>query len=87
MERFGKSRKGRTLSHFTPRSPVHVKIRTSSNSPRKFCDSVIHAAPKPELLPLPPSEWMSYPFPLMAVPPELGKALQQLKSTLCCKAA
>ncbi|KAF7259552.1 hypothetical protein EG68_02704 [Paragonimus skrjabini miyazakii] len=69
MDRFGKSRRGRTVSHFTSRSPV---FRTSSNSPRKFCDSVIHAAPRPELLPLPPSEWISYPFPLVTVPPELG---------------
>ncbi|TPP67922.1 hypothetical protein FGIG_08152 [Fasciola gigantica] len=63
------------------------KIPTSYPHPRKFCDSMIHAAPKPEALPQPPSEWMSsYPLPLTGIPPELYQALQQLRSMITNKA-
>ncbi|KER32865.1 hypothetical protein T265_01152 [Opisthorchis viverrini] len=67
-----------------PPPPLPADFR----SRRKFCDSAIHAAPKPESIPLPPSEWMSsYPLPLVGIPKEMGTAVQKLKAVLHCKAA
>uniref|UniRef100_A0A3Q0KTN8 Uncharacterized protein n=2 Tax=Schistosoma mansoni TaxID=6183 RepID=A0A3Q0KTN8_SCHMA len=30
------------------------------NYASKYCDSIVHTAPKPESLPLPPDEWMPF---------------------------
>ncbi|KAK4471849.1 hypothetical protein MN116_005239 [Schistosoma mekongi] len=41
-------------------SRYHDTPPSSSNYGSKYCDSIVHAAPKPESLPLPPDEWVSF---------------------------
>lgn len=45
-----------------------------------YCDSIIHSAPKPELLPLPPNDWIpSYPVDINGVTRHL-KVLLKLQT-------
>uniref|UniRef100_A0A094ZDP4 Uncharacterized protein n=1 Tax=Schistosoma haematobium TaxID=6185 RepID=A0A094ZDP4_SCHHA len=48
------------------------------NYASKYCDSIVHAAPKPESIPLPPDEWM----PFCCSPSDLTGVTQHLRLLL-----